>query len=108
MAIIWITHDLGIIAGLADRVNVMYGGYIIETAPVKDIYKNPQHPYTIGLLGSLPEWMKWDTDVSLQSWSSSTLLENPLTVHLNRAAGMRLKDADRKSHFAAGLREKVI
>lgn len=54
MAIIWITHDLGIIAGLADRVNVMYGGYIIETAPVKDLYKNPQHPYTIGLLGSLP------------------------------------------------------
>jgi oligopeptide transport system ATP-binding protein len=54
MAIIWITHDLGIIAGLADRVNVMYGGHIIETSPVKDIYKNPQHPYTIGLLGSLP------------------------------------------------------
>lgn len=54
MSIIWITHDLGIIAGLADRVNVMYGGYIIETAPVRDLYKNPQHPYTIGLLGSLP------------------------------------------------------
>ena len=54
MAIIWITHDLGIVAGLADRVNVMYGGYIIETAPVKDVYSNPQHPYTIGLLGSLP------------------------------------------------------
>jgi oligopeptide transport system ATP-binding protein len=55
MAIIWITHDLGIIAGLADRVNVMYGGCIIETAPVKDLYKNPQHPYTMGLLGSLPK-----------------------------------------------------
>ncbi len=54
MAIIWITHDLGIIAGLADRVNVMYGGYIVESAPVKDLYKHPQHPYTIGLLGSLP------------------------------------------------------
>lgn len=54
MAIIWITHDLGIIAGLANRVNVMYGGYIVETAPVKDLYKNPQHPYSIGLLGSLP------------------------------------------------------
>ena len=53
MAIIWITHDLGIIAGLADRVNVMYGGYIIETAPVKSLYANPKHPYTIGLLGSL-------------------------------------------------------
>ena len=54
MAIIWITHDLGIIAGLAERVNVMYGGYIIEEARVKELYKNPSHPYTIGLLGSLP------------------------------------------------------
>jgi oligopeptide transport system ATP-binding protein len=54
MAIIWITHDLGIIAGLADRVIVMYGGYIVEHAPVKELYANPQHPYTIGLLGSLP------------------------------------------------------
>jgi oligopeptide transport system ATP-binding protein len=54
MAIIWITHDLGIVAGLAQRVNVMYGGYIIEEAPVKTLYSNPEHPYTLGLLGSLP------------------------------------------------------
>ena len=54
MAVIWITHDLGIIANLAQRVIVMYGGYFIEEAPVKELYKNPQHPYTIGLLGSLP------------------------------------------------------
>ena len=54
MSIIWITHDLGIIAGLADRVIVMYAGYIIEEANVKDLYANPRHPYTIGLLGSLP------------------------------------------------------
>jgi len=54
MAIIWITHDLGIVAGLAERVNVMYAGYVIETAQVKPLYANPQHPYTIGLLGSLP------------------------------------------------------
>jgi oligopeptide transport system ATP-binding protein len=54
MAIVWITHDLGIIAGLADRVNVMYGGFIIETGLVKELYANPQHPYTLGLLGSLP------------------------------------------------------
>ncbi|NPV85456.1 MAG: ABC transporter ATP-binding protein [Anaerolineae bacterium] len=54
MAIIWITHDLGIIAGLAQRVAVMYAGYIIEEAPVKELYAHPQHPYTIGLLGSLP------------------------------------------------------
>jgi oligopeptide transport system ATP-binding protein len=54
MAMIWITHDLGIIAGLADRVAVMYAGYIIEEAEVKALYADPQHPYTLGLLGSLP------------------------------------------------------
>ncbi len=54
MAIIWITHDLGVIAGLADRINVMYAGFIIETAAVKEIFGNPLHPYTLGLLGSIP------------------------------------------------------
>ena len=54
MAIIWITHDLGIVAGLADRVLVMYAGYIIESAPVKELYANPRHPYTLGLLRSVP------------------------------------------------------
>ncbi len=54
MSIIWITHDLGVIAGLADRVAVMYAGCIVEEAPVKALYKNPMHPYTLGLLGSLP------------------------------------------------------
>ena len=54
MTIVWITHDLGIVAGLARRVIVMYGGYIIEESAVKDLYVNPSHPYTLGLLGSLP------------------------------------------------------
>ncbi len=54
MAIIWITHDLGVIAGLADRINVMYAGFIIESAPVKEIFANPSHPYTLGLLASIP------------------------------------------------------
>jgi len=54
MAIIWITHDLGVIAGLADRINVMYSGYIVETAPTKELFANPLHPYTVGLLGSIP------------------------------------------------------
>jgi oligopeptide transport system ATP-binding protein len=54
MAIIWITHDLGIVAGLANRVQVMYAGFIVERSPVHDLYRNPQHPYTRGLLGSLP------------------------------------------------------
>jgi oligopeptide transport system ATP-binding protein len=54
MAIIWITHDLGVIAGLADRMMVMYAGHAVEEAPVKEVYADPRHPYTIGLLGSLP------------------------------------------------------
>jgi len=54
MAIIWITHDLGVVAGFAQRVIVMYGGLIIEEAPIRELYANPEHPYTIGLLGSLP------------------------------------------------------
>ena len=54
MSLIWITHDLGVIAGLADRVNVMYAGYIVEEALINDLYATPRHPYTIGLLGSLP------------------------------------------------------
>jgi oligopeptide transport system ATP-binding protein len=55
MAIIWITHDLGVVANIAHRVAVMYGGFIIEEASVKDLYANPSHPYTLGLLGSLPK-----------------------------------------------------
>ena len=54
MAIIWITHDLGVIAAIADRVMVMYGGQIVEQAPVNDLFANPQHPYTRALLKTIP------------------------------------------------------
>jgi oligopeptide transport system ATP-binding protein len=54
MAIIWITHDLGIVAGLVDRVQVMYAGYLVERAEVHEYYRNPLHPYSLGLLRSLP------------------------------------------------------
>jgi oligopeptide transport system ATP-binding protein len=54
MAIIWITHDLGVIAGIADRVMVMYGGQIVEQAPVRELFANPQHPYTRALLQTIP------------------------------------------------------
>ncbi len=54
MAVIWITHDLGVIAGLADRMMVMYAGFAVEEAPVREVYGDPRHPYTLGLLGSLP------------------------------------------------------
>jgi oligopeptide transport system ATP-binding protein len=54
MAVMWITHDLGVVAELAQRINVMYAGYIVERGRVRDIFKRTRHPYTQGLLGSLP------------------------------------------------------
>jgi oligopeptide transport system ATP-binding protein len=54
MAVIWITHDLGIVAGLADRIIVMYAGNIMENSPAEELYDNPRHPYTLGLLGAIP------------------------------------------------------
>ena len=54
MAVIWITHDLGVVARLVRNVIVMYAGFIIERSPVEDLYAHPCHPYTLGLLGSLP------------------------------------------------------
>src|SRR4030095_2920883 len=53
-AILLITHNLAVVAETCDRVAVMYGGKIQELAPVKELFKNPMHPYTKGLLGSLP------------------------------------------------------
>ena len=54
MAMILITHDMGVVAGAADRVNVMYAGRIVESANVRDLYANPLMPYTQGLLASVP------------------------------------------------------
>jgi oligopeptide transport system ATP-binding protein len=54
MAVVWITHDLGVVAGLADRVHVMYAGRIVEATDVGMLYDDPLHPYTLGLLGCIP------------------------------------------------------
>ena len=54
MAVVWVTHDLGVVARLVDRVAVMYAGRIVEQATTRDIFARPQHPYTAALLGSLP------------------------------------------------------
>src|SRR5437016_11588604 len=53
-AVMLITHDLGVVAGTCQHVNVMYAGHIVESAPVKQIFETPAHPYTVGLLRSIP------------------------------------------------------
>ncbi len=55
MAIVWITHDLGVIAGIADRVLVMYGGQVVEQGPVRTVFRDPAHPYTRALLQTVPK-----------------------------------------------------
>ena len=54
MAIIWISHNLALVAGMVDNVIVMYSGFIVEQAPVDDLYERPSHPYTMGLLHAIP------------------------------------------------------
>ena len=55
-ALILITHDLGVVAEMADRVAVMYAGRVVETGPAKALFDDPQHPYTIGLISSMPSF----------------------------------------------------
>jgi oligopeptide/dipeptide ABC transporter ATP-binding protein len=54
MALILITHDLGVVAGVCDRTNVMYAGRFVETGPTEEVFAHPRHPYTVGLLHSVP------------------------------------------------------
>ena len=54
MAMIWITHDLSVVAGLADDIAVMYAGRVVEDGPVSEVLDRPLHPYTHGLIGSVP------------------------------------------------------
>jgi oligopeptide/dipeptide ABC transporter ATP-binding protein len=60
MALIWITHDLGVVARVAERVLVMYAGRVVESGATSDLYRAPQHPYTAGLLGSIPPMLGSD------------------------------------------------
>jgi peptide/nickel transport system ATP-binding protein len=83
-AVILITHDLGVVAEVADEVAVMYSGRIVERAPVRAIFEEPQHPYTVGLLGSIP---RLDVDrVRLASIDGQ--VPNPL----RRSAGCNFAD----------------
>jgi peptide/nickel transport system ATP-binding protein/oligopeptide transport system ATP-binding protein len=76
-AVIWITHDLGVIAGLADRVIVMYGGEIVEEARVADLYRQPEHPYTQGLLKSIPRLDQQGSELESIKGQPPSLYEAP-------------------------------
>jgi peptide/nickel transport system ATP-binding protein/oligopeptide transport system ATP-binding protein len=97
MAILIITHDLGVIAEVADEVLVMYAGKIVEQAPVDALFADPQHPYTIGLLGSIPR-----LDVERERLAT---IEGAVPSPDNQPKGCRFAPrcpfADRRCHLEA-------
>ncbi len=66
MAMIWVTHDLGVVAGIADTINVMYGGMIVERGPIEKVFGDPANAYTLGLLNSLPRMDQRAADQRLE------------------------------------------
>ena len=85
LAVIMITHDLGVVAEVCDRVVVMYAGQIVEKGSVRDIFKNPQHPYTKGLLASIPKMGKDESSQSLYNIKGMvpSATEFPQGCHFN-------------------------
>ncbi len=77
-AIIFITHDLGVVANVADRVAVMYAGKIVEIGTVDDIFYNPKHPYTWGLIGSMPTLDSTDEELFAIPGSPPNMLTPPV------------------------------
>ncbi len=77
-SIIFITHDLGVVANVADRVSVMYGGKIVEVGTVDEIFYNPQHPYTWGLISSMPSLDSDDEELYVIPGTPPDLLHPPI------------------------------
>ena len=76
-SIILITHDLGVVAEMCDRVNVMYAGRIVEKASVEDLFQNPKHPYTEALIGSTPVLGQADKELTTIPGSVPNLINLP-------------------------------
>ena len=76
-ALMWITHDLSVVAGLADRIAVMYAGRIVETGSVEEVLDRPMHPYTAGLIGSVPSRNKRGTRLRQSPGMTPSLIDLP-------------------------------
>jgi peptide/nickel transport system ATP-binding protein len=76
-AVVWVTHDLAVVSGLADKLAVMYAGRIVEEGPTADVLNRPMHPYTLGLLNSLPVRNPRGKPLNQIPGSAPSLLELP-------------------------------
>lgn len=97
-SIIFITHDLGVVANVADRVAVMYGGKIVEIGTVDEIFYNPQHPYTWGLISSMPTLDTADEELFVIPGTPPDLLHPPKGTHLLHVINTQCKLTLKKSH----------
>ena len=106
MSIILVTHDLGVVAGICDRLFVMYGGRLVETGPVGEVYPNPQHPYTAGLLASV---IRPDTDRSSELFTIEgappDLLNAPDACPFEPRCSVRI---ERCAHELPGLTSRGV
>jgi peptide/nickel transport system ATP-binding protein len=113
-AIILITHDLGVVAGMVDRLLVMYAGRVVEDAPVDDIFDHPRMPYTAGLLGAIPSFQSARQRLNQISGAPPSLINPPpgcpfsprcpLRADRCNAAEPELVETDRPGHRAACYR----
>ena len=103
-AIILITHDLGVVAEVCDEVAVMYAGEIVERAPVDELFANPQHPYTVGLLGSIPRLDRRAAHLATIEGMVPDMANPPPGCRFARALSVRRRDLHRRA-AAAGDRE---
>lgn len=94
-SILMITHDLGIIAELCDRVAVMYSGNIVEYASAEDLFKRPRHPYTIGLIGSIPSLEKRDQELLTIRGMVPNLIYPPSGCRFHPRCDFRLEICDK-------------
>ena len=77
LALVWITHDLAVVSSLADRIAVMYGGRIVEDGPASQVLAAPLHPYTVGLIGSVPSRNRRGTELAQIPGMTPSLLDLP-------------------------------
>ena len=95
---IWVTHDLAVVAGLADRIAVMYAGRIVEMGRTADVIERPMHPYTKGLIGSVPSQNTRGHKLAQIPGMTPSLLKLPRRLRLQGA----LPDRDRQMQRDAG------
>jgi oligopeptide/dipeptide ABC transporter ATP-binding protein len=94
-SILIITHDLGIIAELCDRIAVMYSGNIVEYATAEDLFKNPRHPYTKGLIGAIPSIEKRDQKLQTIRGMVPNLIYPPSGCRFHPRCDFRMEICDK-------------